>query len=227
MLRKTAYQFVGTRSIHMRTHLFLLDAWHWGAFIAAHSYFRRWRGAWRKTARFVVQIFWKFSCAQLVSRRNIAQQFLACETVGFEAWFWAQRHSLLQDCPFSSKPWAWTGSFLQVAIEMLCLTRWGFIAAHSAKLRQHAYLLQFDKLFPKHPALPPASVYHICFPLSSPGMLHNAASTISMCCLAAKDQTNIFLSQCKQKRLCCACMLLPKQVVLSKQVSRSFINSLI
>ena len=116
MLRKTAYQFVGTRSIHMRTHLFLLDAWHWGAFIAAHSYFRRWRGAWRKTARFVVQIFWKFSCAQLVSRRNIAQQFLACETVGFEAWFWAQRHSLLQDCPFSSKPWAWTGSFLQVAI---------------------------------------------------------------------------------------------------------------
>ena len=89
------------------------------------------------------------------------------------------------------------------------------------------FLLQFDKLFPKHPALPPASVYHICFPLSSPGMLHNAASTISMCCLAAKDQTNIFSSQCKQKRPCCACMLLPKQVVLSKQVSRSFINSLI
>ena len=139
MLRKTAYQFVGTRSIHMRTHLFLLDAWHWGAFIAAHSYFRRWRGAWRKTARFVVQIFWKFSCAQLVSRRNIAQQFLACETVGFEAWFWAQRHSLLQDCPFSSKPWAWTGSFLQVAIKMLCLTRWGFIAAHNAKLRQMVF----------------------------------------------------------------------------------------
>ena len=92
---------------------------------------------------------------------------------------------------------------------------------------EHAYLLQFDKLFPKHPAIPPASVYHICFPLSSPGMLHNAASTISMCCLAAKDQTNIFLSQCKQKRLCCACMLLPKQVVPSKQVSRNFINALI
>ena len=139
MLRKTAYQFVGTRSLHMRTHLFLLGAWHWGAFIAAHSCFRRWRCAWRKTARFVVQIFWKFSCEQLVSRRNIAQQFLACETVGLEVWFWAQKHSLIQDCPFSSKPWAWTGSFLQVAIKMLCLTRWGFIAAHSAKPRQMVF----------------------------------------------------------------------------------------
>ena len=183
MLSKTAYQFVDARSLHMRTHLFCLTL-VWGAFIAAHSCCRSLKCAWRRTARFLVQIFWEFSCKQIVFRRKIAQQFLACETVGLEVLFWAERLSFIQVCPFSLKPCAWTGSFVQVATNMFCLTLWGFIAACSAEIKQMIFkqntltCRNLTSCFQNIQPYLPVSVYHICFQLSLPGMLHNAASTI-------------------------------------------------
>ena len=154
---------------------------------------------------------WKFSCEQLVSRRNIAQQFLACETVGFEVWFWAQRHSLIQDCPFSSKPlglnWIISSGcdkkcFVWHAGVSLLPTMPNSGKWFSNRTRLPVAVWQVVSKTSSHTARKclshVVSHYHrqVCY--------MNAASTISMCCLAAKDQTkHLFVSMQTKKALLC------------------------